>query len=89
MDDIKFKKSQNNVHFYLQKDKSGYYCLSLGKPIRDRKLGLQIDVHCKSLIIASFNTFLPYFERLNLRFPKYDYLTWEHEPVEVFLNLEN
>ena len=33
MDDIKFKKSQNNVHFYLQKDETGYYSLSLGKPL--------------------------------------------------------
>lgn len=73
-------KSRNKVHFYVARDKDGELWLYIGKPVRE----LCVFNNSKhSITLASSEDFSQY--GLNER--DYDYLKWEDEPVEVFLNL--
>lgn len=88
--EIKLRKDpRNKVHFYLQRNEEGIFHLSIGRLVRDVKLGLWIEISGKSRIIESSTTYQPYLESFNLSFSDYKNLKWEDEPVEVFLNLED
>ena len=74
-------QSKNNVHFYVARDKSGDLWLYIGKPIRgDTKFHSDSNkkVFCLTYCI----------EKFGLKYENFNYLKWEDEPVEVFINLE-
>ena len=76
------KKQRNNVHFYVARDAKGDLWLYLGKPFRGYdEFYANID---KRVLALNYNT-----ECYGLNPKNYDYLKWEDEPVEVFLNLED
>ena len=78
---FKIRKLKPNVHFYVARDKDGELWLYIGKPVRE----LCVFNNGKhSITLVSSEDFSQY--GLNER--DYDYLKWEDEPVEVFLNLE-
>ena len=75
-------QSKNNVHFYVARDKSGDLWLYIGKPIRgDTKFHSDSNkkVFCLTYCI----------EKFGLKYENFNYLKWEDEPVEVFINLED
>lgn len=76
------RKSQNKVHFYVARDKDGVIYLYMGKPVRE--LSEFLPCHYGKLIKSS-----RHFSKYGLNEDDYNYLKWEDEPVEVFLNLEN
>ena len=76
------KDQRNKVHFYVARDKSGRLWLYIGKPIRGvnvfySPLGIDFMLPCSI------------FNHLGLNKNDYDFLKWEDEPVEVFVNLED
>ena len=76
-------KPINKVHFYVARDKGGDLWLYFRKPIR-----LNDDFIAdpfKGIIALGGDDYLKSF---GLNKNDYDYLKWEDEPVEVFLNLE-
>lgn len=75
------KEPKNRVHFYLARDKDGELWLYLGKPYRDK-------AEFRSLSRQTICLFYE-IERFGLKSEDYNYLKWEDEPVEVFLNLED
>lgn len=79
---IKDKKSINKVHFYVARDKDGILWLYIGKPIRKTCTFFSCD--CGKILISSEE-----FSKYGLNIHDFDYLKWEDEPVEVFLNLKN
>ena len=79
---IKEEKPKNNVHFYVARDKNNELFLYIGKPIRgDTKFHSDSNkkVFCLTYCI----------EKFGLKYENYNYLKWEDEPVEVFINLED
>ena len=80
----KDKKPQNNVHFYVARDKNGELWLYLGKPIRVKYKGVFVANNYVGSISYSRS-----FKYLKLNIDDYKDLKWEDEPVEVFLNLED
>lgn len=79
---IKDRKSINKVHFYVARDKDGILWLYIGKPIRKTCTFFSGD--CGKILISSEE-----FSKFGLNTHDFDYLKWEDEPIEVFLNLEN
>lgn len=79
---IKDKKSINKVHFYVARDKDEILWLYIGKPIRKTCTFFSCD--CGKILISSEE-----FSKFGLNTHDFDYLKWEDEPIEVFLNLEN
>lgn len=77
-------KSKNNVHFYVARDKYGSLFLYLGKPFRDN---IEFHGNVNKGIITLISS--GRFNKFGLNENDYDNLTWEDEPVEVFLNIEN
>ena len=75
------KKSENKVHFYVARDKSGGLWLYLKKPIRADGF-----FYCSHGQILSSSD---HFSKYGLNVLDYINLKWEDEPVEVFLNLED
>ena len=75
-------KLKNKVHFYAARDKDGILWLYIGKPIRKTCTFFSCD--CGKILISSEE-----FSKYGLNIHDFDYLKWEDEPVEVFLNLEN
>lgn len=75
-------KPINKVHFYVARDKSGDLWLYIGKPFRD-DIEFYSD-YKKGVFCLTYN-----IEYYGLKYEDYDYLKWEDEPVEVFLNLED
>lgn len=79
---FKIRKLKPNVHFYVARDKDGELWLYIGKPVRE----LCVFNNSKhSITLVSSEDFSQY----GLNEHDYDYLKWEDEPVEVFLNLED
>ena len=78
------KKSINQVHFYVARDKThNLLWLYLGKPIRFKD---DAWIHGKhGTVINSESS----FEILGLNKEDYNSIKWEDEPVEVFLNMED
>lgn len=82
-ENAKKKKYENNVHFYVARDKNGGLCLYIGKPIRGNTIFYSdISNGVFALTCCSFSKF-------GLNEKDYDNLKWEDEPVEVFLNMED
>ena len=78
----KDKKPKNKVHFYVARDKIGDLWLYIGKPFRmDNRFYSDSNkkVFCLTYCI----------EKFGLKYENFNYLKWEDEPVEVFLNLED
>lgn len=76
------EKPKNRVHFYVARNKSGDLWLYLSKPVRGDTAfyyGHNKKVFCLTYGIDCFG----------LKEEDFDYLKWEDEPVEVFLNLED
>ena len=80
--EIKFRKSQNKVHFYVARDKNDELFLYIGKPFRGIN---KFHPHQNGCIITSDD------DLSNFGLNKDDYvnLKWEDEPVEVFINMED
>ena len=75
----KDKEPMNNVHFYVARDKDEKLWLYIGEPIRADNgfvSALNIDLTHRDFHIFGLNK------------NDFDYLKWEDEPVEVFLNME-
>lgn len=74
--------NKNKVHFYVARDKGGYLYLHIGKPFRDRlEFSNKLEIYYR---LRGDN-----FKYLGLKEKDYDYLKWEDEPVEVFVNIED
>ena len=78
---LKNKKSKNKVHFYVARDKNGDLWLYIGKPVRGRT-----NFYADSLNRVFCLTYN--IDHFGLKYEDFDYLKWEDEPVEVFLNLK-
>lgn len=73
----------NRVHFYVARNKSGDLWLYLGKPIRgNTRFYGNVDRRVIGLTCVCL-------ERFGLNRNNYDFLKWEDEPVEVFINVED
>ena len=73
-------KKINRVHFYVARDKCGDLWIYIGKPIRGEGY-FYSNGHSISI------TRLRDFSKFGLDANDYVNLTWEDEPVEVFLNM--
>lgn len=82
---IKNTPSKNKVHFYVTRDIDRRLELWIGKPIRiygKYWIYESEDAVSKITDNKSINNF-------NLNISNFDNLTYDDEPVEVFLNLDN
>lgn len=70
----------NKVHFYVTRDKSSDLVLWLNKPFRGIEMWINIE---NSFILAANKE----FSIFNLNMEDYNNLTFEDEPLEVYLNL--
>ena len=80
--DRAYLKKRNRAPLYVARDKDGTLWLYSCKPIRG-----YTQFYCRwneRIFSLSCKT-----ERFGVKKKDYDYLKWEDEPVEVFLNLEN
>ena len=75
-------KPKNKVHFYVARDEDGDLWLYIGKPVRTIDEFLACN-YGKAIVS------LKYFSKYGLNKNDYDNLTWEDEPVEVFLNMKD
>ena len=75
-------KPINKVHFYVARDKGGEFYLYMDKPVRASNEFLAS--HHGRLIRAEKD-----FSKFGLNVHDFDNLTWEDEPIEVFLNMED
>ena len=78
----KVQEPMNKVHFYVARDKDERLWLYIGKPFRS-----DIDFRPNSdkrVFVLTQN-----LRCYGLKYEDYDYLKWEDEPIEVFLNLED
>ena len=78
----KVEKPMNKIHFYVARDKNSRLWLYMGKPIRTSNEFL--PWHCGKLIGG-----VRYFSNYGLKESDFDNLTWEDEPIEVFINMED
>ena len=87
-DHLKIRKNkvqlyQNKVHFYVARDKNSTVSwLYLGKPIRSKVNEFWTPKHRALCNEDSFSD-------IGINKNVYKDLTWEDEPVEVFINLED
>lgn len=79
-ENAKKKKLENNVHFYVARDKNDTLYLYLSKPVRSGSCFY--PKFCGGLIASE-----PNFKNFDLEVEDFKYLKWDDEPVEVFLNL--
>ena len=79
----KDKKPRNKVHFYVTRDVCGSLELWLGVPHKTTMYYFSRKPTTKLL------THGDYITDFGLKLSKYDRLTFNDEPVEVFLNLED
>ena len=75
-------KPKNNVHFYIARDEDEDLWLYIGKPVRTIDEFLACN-YGKAIVLSK------YFSKYGLNENDYDNLTWEDEPVEVFLNMKD
>ena len=76
------KNHNNNVHFYVARDKNGKLWLYMGKPVRYYDAFIADLSKGNSLTDINFRCF-------GLDEKDYVNLKWEDEPVEVFINMED
>ena len=74
-------KSKNKVHFYVARDEDEDLWLYIGKPVRTTDEFLACN-YGKAIVLSK------YFSKYGLNENDYDNLTWEDEPIEVFLNMK-
>lgn len=75
-------KSKNKVHFYVARDEDEDLWLYIGKPVRTIDEFIACN-YGKAIVLPK------YFSKYGLNENDYDNLTWEDEPVEVFLNMKD
>ena len=76
-----FKSRNNNVHFYVARDKDSELWLYIGKPVRLNNVFIgRLDNGSCGLTHLNFKCF-------GLDENDYDSLKWKDDPVEVFLNM--
>ena len=80
----KFSKKRNRVHFYVARDKNGLLYLYVGKPERAYSCFLVLRGYCICRMEKECD-----FENFGLNENDYADITWEDEPVEVFVNMED
>lgn len=79
---IRRTEPKNKARFYVARDKDSELWLYMGKPFRG-----EYEFYSSSMDgVFCFSNKIEYF---GLKYEDYDYLKWEDEPVEVFLNLED
>ena len=78
----KIREPKNNVHFYVARDKSGCLYLHIGKPFRD-------DHEFSNNLKMYYRLRGDSFKHFGLNENDYDNLTWDDEPVEVFVNMKD
>ena len=76
-------KPKNNVHFYVARDKNGELFLYMGKPVRGETDFIAL---LNKGVIVLYSSYLEYY---GLNENNYANLTWNDEPVEVFINMED
>lgn len=74
----------NKVHFYVARDKDKTLWLYLGKPTKDEECDRHIPHRCGNVIIGGDR-----FKDINLNPNDFINLSFDDNPVEVFLNLED
>ena len=74
--------NKNRVHFYVARNKFGDLWLYLGKPVRGSTTFYYS--HNKKVFCLTYD-----IDCFGLKEKDFDFLKWEDEPVEVFLNLED
>ena len=74
----------NKVHFYVARDKNKTLWLFLGKPIKDEDCERYIPCRGGNAIIGRDR-----FKDFNLNPNDFKNLSFDDNPVEVFLNLED
>ena len=74
--------NKNRVHFYVARNKFGDLWLYLGKPVRGSTTFYYS--HNKKVFCLTYD-----INCFGLKEEDFDFLKWEDEPVEVFLNLED
>ena len=75
-------KSKNKVHFYVARDEDEDLWLYIGKPVRTTDEFLACN-YGTAIVLSK------YFSKYGLNENDYDNLTWEDEPIEVFLNMKD
>ena len=75
-------KPRNKIHFYVARDKNGDLWLYIGKPARGNTEFYAYSLNKVFCLTYGIDCF-------GLKEEDFDYLKWEDEPVEVFLNLED
>ena len=78
------KSPRNNVHFYVARDKDKTLWLYLEKPIKDEDCDRYIPYRGGNAIIGRDK-----FKDFNLNPNDFKNLSFDDNPVEVFLNLED
>lgn len=73
-------KTRNRIHFYVARDKDGTLSLYLGKPFRGHTTFYSDSLN---RVCLAYN-----IDHFGFNCEDFDYLKWEDEPVEVFLNME-
>ena len=81
-ENAKKKKLENNVHFYVARDKYGDIYLYLSKPVRSGSCFY--PNFCGGLIASE-----PNFKNFDLKVEDFKDITWDDGPVEVFLKLNS
>ena len=80
----KLEEPVNKVHFYVAREKNGALRLYLGKPIRCE--GIFVSCREKGGRCLGRDGDLAMY---GLNENDYDDITWECEPLEVFINMED
>ena len=81
--EIKLRKPQNKIHFYITRDKNDTLNLWLGKPCRDKYYWFSDAYH---IVVIAIDKDINLY---GLNIEDYNSLKWEDEPIEVFLNLND
>ena len=82
IENAKKKKLENNVYFYVARDKNDTLYIYLSKPVRSGSCFY--PKFCGGLIASE-----PNFKNFDLEVEDFKDLKWEDDPVEVFINLNN
>ena len=82
VENTKKKKLENNVHFYVARDKNGDLYLYLSEPVRSGSCFY--PNFCGGLIASE-----PNFKNFDLKVEDFKNIKWDDELVEVFLKLNS
>ena len=74
----------NKVHFYVARDEDGTLRLYMGKPIRHKSAFVSCWEEGGACIGLDSD-----LRMYGLNENDYEYVTWECEPLEVFINMED